>query len=86
MASGSEGIISLYQRYAADWDRERGRNLVEKTWLTRMLALLPPKASVLDLGCGSAEPIARYFIEQGCEVIGVDSSQALIDICRDRFP
>jgi SAM-dependent methyltransferase len=51
-----------------------------------MLALLPPKASVLDLGCGSAEPIARYFIEQGCDVTGVDSSQALIDICRDRFP
>src|SRR6516162_3090765 len=86
MASESEGIIGLYQRYPANWDRGRRRNLVEKPRLTRMLALLPPKASVLDLGCGSAEPIARYFIEQGCDVTGVDSSQALIDICRDRFP
>ncbi len=39
-----------------------------------------------DLGCGSAEPIARYFIEKGCNLTGVDSSPALIGICKSRFP
>jgi cyclopropane fatty-acyl-phospholipid synthase-like methyltransferase len=50
------------------------------------LTLLPPGASLLDIGCGSAEPIGRYFIEQGCRVTGIDSSSALIDICKNRFP
>lgn len=86
MASAAERIIGLYQRHAGDFDRERGNSLFEKPWLDRFLALLPPGASILDMGCGSAEPIARYFIERGCEVTGVDSSAALIDICKDRFP
>lgn len=64
MASEAERIIGLYQRHADDWDKERERSLLEKPWLDRLLALTPPKASILDIGCGSAEPIARYFIEQ----------------------
>ena len=86
MSSPSERIISLYQRHAVDWDRERGRSLFEKDWLDRFLALLPPRASILDIGCGSAEPIARYFIQKGCDVTGVDSSPPLIGMCKDRFP
>jgi SAM-dependent methyltransferase len=86
MSSPSERIVSLYQRYAIDWDRERGRCLVEKAWLDRLLTLLPLNASILDIGCGSAEPIARYFIEQGCDVTGIDSSSTLIGMCRERFP
>ena len=86
MASEAERIISLYQRHAADWDQERGRALSEKPALDLFLALLPTGASILDIGCGSAEPIARYFIEQGCDVTGADSSAALIDLCKSRFP
>ena len=86
MPSEAERIISLYQRHAADWDKERGRTLFEKPSLNRFLALLPTGASILDIGCGSAEPIARYFIEQGFNVTGADSSAALIDLCKNRFP
>jgi len=84
--SDAKRIIGLYQRHAHEFDRERGRNLFEKPWLDRFLALLQPGASILDIGCGSAEPIARYFIEKGCHVTGVDSSPALIDLCKSRFP
>jgi cyclopropane fatty-acyl-phospholipid synthase-like methyltransferase len=84
--SPAERIISLYQRHADSFDRARGRGLFEKPWLDRFLALLQPGASILDVGCGSAEPIARYCIEKGCHVTGVDSSPALIDICKSRFP
>jgi trans-aconitate methyltransferase len=41
---------------------------------------------VLDIGCGTGVPIARYLIEQGCQVHGVDSSGAMIAMCVDRFP
>ena len=32
------------------------------------------------------EPIARYLIESGVEVTGVDSSPTMIAMCRARFP
>src|SRR5262245_20737245 len=65
MASESERIMDLYQQHATDWDKERGRDLFEKPWLDRFLALLPPGASVLDIGCGAGEPIARYLDREG---------------------
>jgi predicted TPR repeat methyltransferase len=34
----------------------------------------------------SAEPIAGYFIAAGYELTGVDSSPAMISLCRSRFP
>lgn len=86
MASEAEKIVGLYQRHAEAWASERGKTLFETAWLERFLALLPRGAAILDIGCGSAEPIARYFIEKGYDVTGVDSSPALIDICKSRFP
>jgi SAM-dependent methyltransferase len=86
MTAESENVISLYERHAADWVKDRGRYLLEKAWLDRFLALLPPGASVLDLGCGHGEPIAGYLIGKGYRVTGVDSSRSLVGICRGRFP
>jgi SAM-dependent methyltransferase len=87
MASESERIIGLYQRYATEWDKLRGRRcLLEKRWLDRFVALLPQSASIVDIGCGTGDPIARYLIERGCDVTGIDSSPALIGMCKDRFP
>jgi SAM-dependent methyltransferase len=85
MSSESERIIDLYQRRAANWDADRGRSLFERPWLDRFLALVPRGGAVLDLGCGSGEPIARYFIDGGYSVTGVDSSPALISLCTERF-
>ena len=33
-----------------------------------------------------AEPIARYVLEAGFGVVGIDSSRSLIEMCRARFP
>lgn len=80
-------IIDLYQRKASDWIESRGRSvLFEKPWLDRFRDLLQPAAPILDIGCGSAEPMAAYLIEAGHSVVGVDSSPAMIDACRKRFP
>jgi SAM-dependent methyltransferase len=79
-------IVSLYERHAQAFDRLRGRNLFEKAWLDVFVALLPDEASVLDIGCGMAEPIARYLIEGGLRVTGIDSSPRMVDLCKERFP
>ena len=86
MTDSADAIISLYQRHATAYDRQRGRKLMEARWLDRFLSLLPAAPSVLDIGCGMGEPIARHLIERGCAVTGIDSSEPLIGLCRERFP
>ena len=86
MSTASREVIKLYTDHGADFDKERGRSLAEKTWLDRFTSLLPDGGSILDIGCGSGEPIAGYFIAKGYDVTGIDASLPLIELCRRRFP
>ncbi len=83
----AQKIIQIYQKYGRDWTELRGDYLYEKVWLDRFLALLPSTdASVLDLGCGSGQPIAAYLIENGCQVTGGDRSEVMLEMARESFP
>jgi SAM-dependent methyltransferase len=86
MHPSAANIVDLYERHAQAWDRDRGKDLVERAWLDRFRAAMAPQGSVLDIGCGSGEPIARYFIACRHRVTGVDSSPSLIETCAARFP
>ncbi len=77
---------TVYERNARRFDTERAKGLHERVWLDRFLSLLPPEGNVLDLGCGSGDPVARYMTAQGFDVVGVDASTAMLDIARERFP
>ena len=81
-----ERIIGLYEETAALWDEVRGRVLQDREWFDGFTALLPRGSSVLDLGCGSGEPVARHLVDSGYRVTGVDSSPSLIAMCRQRMP
>ncbi len=84
---GADKIIDLYERHARDYVADRQRaGCNESAWLDRFSALLSPGASILDIGCGSGEPVAGYLVGQGFAVEGVDSSPTLIALCRERFP
>ena len=82
----SERIVSLYEDNAAAFDRMRGRGLIEQPWLDRFLARVRPGGTILDIGCGTGEPIARYLIERGFRVTGIDPAPSLVALCRARFP
>ncbi|MBS0240058.1 MAG: class I SAM-dependent methyltransferase [Proteobacteria bacterium] len=86
MSTDADRIVGLYDRHASTWDTIRSRSLFERPWLERFRALLPAAGSVLDIGCGSGEPIARFFIEAGYRLTGVDSAPAMIALCKNRFP
>lgn len=88
MSIESDDIIALYERHADAWVQARllESTLYEKPWLDRFCALLPSPGSVLDCGCGSGEPIARYLSQCGFAVMGIDSSQAMIRMFRARLP
>ncbi|HEU5019885.1 MAG TPA: class I SAM-dependent methyltransferase [Pseudolabrys sp.] len=86
MVPPSQDVISVYERHSLQWDRDRVRALFERSWLEKFAALLPDAAKILDLGCGTAEPIARYFIERGGTITGVDAAPSQIAQCRRPFP
>jgi SAM-dependent methyltransferase len=72
----SKDIISLYERHARHWVTDRSRTGVsfEKPWLDRLIAVLPADKEILDIGCGSGEPIADYMI-----ALGYDRRRLLAD-------
>lgn len=82
----AERIISLYDRHAATWDADRSARLLERAWLDRFLALIPAGGTILDLGCGTGQPIARHLIECGYQVTGIDASPAMIALASARLP
>lgn len=78
-------IAAHYERNAHAFDAARRARFVERPWLDRFLLGVPRGGHVLDLGCGGGEPIARYLIDRGHALTGVDLSQALIGLARTRF-
>jgi SAM-dependent methyltransferase len=87
MKSHADAIIDLYERHATRYIEDRARVLSsESGWLERFSAFLPRNGTVLDIGCGCGEPVARYLIERGFEVEGADASPTLIARCREQFP
>jgi SAM-dependent methyltransferase len=82
MTSDADRIVGLYQRHAATFARDRTKTLFERPWLDRFTALLPAGGTVLDVGCGTGEPIAGHLVRFGYRVTGVDSAPRMIDLCR----
>tara|TARA_R110002094_G_scaffold159782_1_gene145216 strand:+ start:84 stop:710 length:627 start_codon:yes stop_codon:yes gene_type:complete len=76
----------VYERSAEIFDTLRDKSLFERGWLDRFLSLLPERPAILDLGCGSAEPIAAYLIKCKARVTGLDASSAMIRLARTRYP
>ncbi|CAM2873011.1 class I SAM-dependent methyltransferase [Acinetobacter celticus] len=85
-AALAQNIIEIYKKHARAWTELRGDFLYEKAWLDLFLSLIPVHSTLLDLGCGSAKPIADYLIQQGHTLIGVDSSDVMIAMAQKNFP
>ena len=81
-----DDILPTYESVAADFAASRDKTLFERKWLDRMLACTPPPRRVLDLGCGSGNPIARYLTDRRARVTGVDGAAAMIALFRQTLP
>lgn len=76
-----------YNRIAPAWAAARsgffGR---EREYLDAVLAAAPVGTTLLDVGCGTGRPMAEHIVAQGRRVLGVDQSEALLAMARDRLP
>jgi len=75
---GYDRIAERYQadRHAFDHAKE----------LEEFVGLLSKKARVLDVGCGAGVPVAKFLIESGFEVVGIDFSENMLKLARENVP
>ena len=54
--------------------------------LASFIRKLPPGSSVLDLGCGDGIPISRFLVQEGFDIVALDSSPEMIARYRANVP
>ena len=75
------GYDKIAKEYA-DWRR----TFKNRRQLEELAALLPQNARVLDVGCGAGIPTARFLVESGCRVLGIDVSEKMLEMARINVP
>lgn len=78
-----------YDNIADEWHANfRGQTYVDRVlgYVDKILAGLPRGAKVLDLGCGTGNPIAKHIVERGFSVVGFDQSNELLNIAKTVVP
>lgn len=81
-----EKVYESYDEIVHWFDDARTKTLMESEYLNLIVKSIPGGDSVLDLGCGTGEPIAQFFIDKGFKITGVDGSKKMIELCKKRFP
>lgn len=80
---------NAYDQIAEQWhNNSRGQKYVDRTlsYVDKILENLPAQSKVLDLGCGTGNPIAKHIIGRGFPVVGVDQSNELLKIAKTVAP
>lgn len=77
------GYDRIAERHLAWVDEIRGDPRLR--FLGDLMALLPERPTVLDLGCGAGVPCTALLAERG-DVVGVDISARQLELARTRVP
>src|SRR5688572_22505672 len=78
----ARGYDDIADRYLA-WSTDHS---VRMRWLDELHRALPPPGRILDLGCGAGVPAARWLVDAGYDVVGIDGSPAQIERARANVP
>lgn len=81
----TELIKKGYNQIAQKYQNERNM-LRSGKYLQKFLQLLSPQSYILDLGCGSGDPIDKELIKQDHLVIGLDISPVQIGLAKKNCP
>lgn len=74
-----------YNRIAEDWHKDHQADSWWQEGVNAFCSYLPGGGRVLDIGCGAGVK-AHYLISKGFDVVGVDSSEKMIQIASHEVP
>jgi ubiquinone/menaquinone biosynthesis C-methylase UbiE len=80
-----EMVRAAYDKMGSVYNEIRNRYKNKKE-LDYLATLLPQGGHILDAGCGAGEPVAKYLVEHGFEVTGIDVSLKILEIARKQVP
>ncbi|RCI08708.1 hypothetical protein L249_4819 [Ophiocordyceps polyrhachis-furcata BCC 54312] len=75
----------IFDDIGHSYETAYGNNPGLDSLLARVGQHVSPDASVLDVGCGTGQPVSAYFAGKGCAVTGIDVSQVMVDLCRSKI-
>jgi len=75
------GYNQIYRKY------QKKRN-IWKNWkeLNDLAKRLPKNSKILDVGCGSGIPVAKFLVGKKFDVIGIDLSENMVKMARKNVP
>ena len=79
-------VCLAYEKISDWYDKHRCKDLFEKHHLDYVIEHIPQNSEILDIGCGTGQPIAEYFIKKGFTVIGVDGSPGQLKKAKHLVP
>jgi ubiquinone/menaquinone biosynthesis C-methylase UbiE len=79
-------LQQTYDELAGTYDACRGAFDLAQVFDVLYRRLPRGGGHLLDLGCGSGEPIVRLFLEHGWRVTGVDCSRVMLDLAARKVP
>lgn len=81
----TEYIGKQYDLMAAEYNDNR--HLFDNSRQLDMLrGLVKEGGKVLDVGCGSGIPVAKYFVDREMDVVGFDLSKKMIVLAEENVP
>ena len=76
-----------YDAIAGQWRQVRTTiGAIEQRYLEALVADMAGGDAVLDLGCGTGQPMAAWLINQGFQVTGMDQSANMITLAQAAHP
>lgn len=82
----NNNTLKSYKKIAKWFIENRSQELFEKKWLDKAIANLERNDNkILDLGCGTGEPIAKYFLDNNFDVTGVDGCEEFIKLAKEKL-
>jgi cyclopropane fatty-acyl-phospholipid synthase-like methyltransferase len=82
----NHNLQEIYNRFAATYESNRDLFDVSNIFDEFYNGLNLPAGDLLDLGCGAGEPFARWFLDRGWDVTGVDFSSEMLNLARRHAP
>jgi len=87
MERNKDHVYTVYEELTEWFDEHRNKELLmEASYLKLIQEHIPHQGSILDVGCGTGEPLASFFIHKGYHLTGIDGSKNMVALCQKRFP
>jgi len=80
-----EMVMKGYNTIANDYYTHRDLNKFNSE-LDEFTNLVPKGGKVLDVGCGAGIPTAKYLVNKGLKLTGIDISETMLKMARKNVP